>query len=253
MNEPEVIEALVDLGLGTGEAKVYLALVTGGSESATPLSKRAEVPQPKVYEYLKALVAKGCVSEMNTPSRAKVYEAISPSIVMEHLENELHNKAKQAENFLIENRGTKKQGEEPVIDFISGSENVSRRIEDLIIKTKKNIVFFSSRYYTSFFEDMQSKYGLNLDFYQIKISITPELRANFRKKIDPLLGIQPSVMFMDVDMNTKTCAETTIFTPRINENEAIMAIFRNSFAPGYQFSLVLTAVELFPMLEIVKL
>jgi len=253
VNDTEVIAALVDLGLGTGEAKVYLALVTGGSESATPLSKRAEVPQPKVYEYLKALVAKGYVSEMNTPSRAKVYEAISPSIVMEHLENELHIKAKQAEKFLIENLSMKTQDEEPVIDFISGSENVFRRIEDVITKTKKNIVFLSSQYYASFFENLQSKYGRKLDFYQIKISIAPELLANFREKIDPLLGIQPSVMFMDVDMNTKTCAETSIFTPRINENESVMVIFRNSFAPSYQFNLVLTAVELFPMLEIVKL
>ncbi len=250
MNEKEVIDALVNLGMGTGEAKVYVALVIRGPESATPLSKKAGVPQPKVYEYLRNLVSVGYVSELETPTRVKVYEAISPSVVMADLRTTLVSKAEQAEKFLNENIVTDHKSTQPLVDFISGFDKVQRRIEDLIAKAERNILYVSSKEYNSFFEMMRDKYNY-VEFYQLYASkLAIEYFEASGANLIHLLDIQPSVLFTDVDFERKTCRESSIFTPTTDGNEKFMVIFRNSFAPNYQVKLLLSIAEMTPMVEL---
>lgn len=81
MNLPD--DALVNLGLGTYEAAVYLALIGRGGLSPTELSNRSKVPRQRIYDVLESLSAKGlCISRSTTP---KTYFAVSPSLGFENL------------------------------------------------------------------------------------------------------------------------------------------------------------------------
>ena len=82
----EIIDKLRALGLGSYEARSYLALLSLGRGNGYAVSKHAKVPSSKIYQVLKTLVEKGFVE---TDGMAKSeYIPVDPSLLLPRLQNE---------------------------------------------------------------------------------------------------------------------------------------------------------------------
>lgn len=77
-----LLELLAALGLGAGEAKVYLALLKSGSSSAGDLSKLVALHRPNVYDYLQKLVDRGLAAYV-VEHNVKKFRALDPEKLLE--------------------------------------------------------------------------------------------------------------------------------------------------------------------------
>mgnify|MGYP001607492323 FL=1 len=76
---------LQEIGLTTGETKVYLALISLGMTKTGPLAKKAEVSSSKVYKILDRLIQKGLVGHV-LKGKIKFFQALEPKRVVDYLE-----------------------------------------------------------------------------------------------------------------------------------------------------------------------
>jgi HTH-type transcriptional regulator, sugar sensing transcriptional regulator len=77
---------LVELGLTSYEAKVYLALMRRDSLAAADVAGLARVPRQRVYDVLASLVRKGLASQR--PGPPAKYSAVAPDLAIERLVRE---------------------------------------------------------------------------------------------------------------------------------------------------------------------
>ncbi len=90
---------LEKIGLTTGEAKVYLALLKKGQCSAGPITTEARISRSKVYEILERLIAKGLCSFI-TQNGVKLFKAIDPRLIQEYLTEKKTELEQQTKDFL---------------------------------------------------------------------------------------------------------------------------------------------------------
>jgi sugar-specific transcriptional regulator TrmB len=81
MNTDEWRVKLTKLGLSMYEARVYLCLLQTGTAAAAKIVSLSDVPQPRVYAALKALVERG-YAELQL-GQQRQYRAIQPNLVFE--------------------------------------------------------------------------------------------------------------------------------------------------------------------------
>lgn len=75
------IEALNSIGLSKWEAQTYLALLELGETKTGELSRKADVPQAKIYTVLESLIEKGLVSYI-IKSQTKHFQASDPKRIL---------------------------------------------------------------------------------------------------------------------------------------------------------------------------
>ena len=80
---PESAQSLVNLGLTTYEAKVYLALLRRDSFAAAEVARLAGIPRQRIYDVLASLVQRGLASQR--PGQPAKYSAASPEFAVERL------------------------------------------------------------------------------------------------------------------------------------------------------------------------
>ncbi len=78
-------EALIEAGLTTNEAKVYLAMLNIGSSSVNAISRKAGVHRVNAYDIIERLIQKGLVSSV-VKGNKKFYEPSSPERILRILE-----------------------------------------------------------------------------------------------------------------------------------------------------------------------
>ncbi len=78
------IDSLTKAGLTTGEAKVYLALLSLGSSTSGRIIEKAQVSKSIVYHLLDKLMQKGLVSYI-LKEKTKHFEASDPKKLLEYL------------------------------------------------------------------------------------------------------------------------------------------------------------------------
>jgi len=93
--EQSNVNALMRLGLTEYEARIYIALVTGGPGGASELSFLSDVPRTKTYGALKKLMHKGLV--LAIPEKPERYLAASPNETLFPLVGRLSEDLKRAE------------------------------------------------------------------------------------------------------------------------------------------------------------
>lgn len=76
---------LQEIGLTSGETKVYLSLIRLGSTKTGLLAKEAQVSSSKVYKILDRLLKKGLVGQI-TKGKIKYFSALEPKRVLDYLE-----------------------------------------------------------------------------------------------------------------------------------------------------------------------
>ncbi|MBI2549500.1 hypothetical protein HYW21_09230 [Candidatus Woesearchaeota archaeon] len=76
---------LQEIGLTTGETKVYLALLHLGETKTGPLAKEAQVSSSKVYKILDRLMKKGLAGYM-TKGKIKYFTGVEPKRILDYIE-----------------------------------------------------------------------------------------------------------------------------------------------------------------------
>lgn len=78
-------EQLQRLGLTSGEARVYIALIELGSSTVGPLVKKSKVAYSKIYDVLDRLIEKGLIS-YTIKEKTKYFQALKPTRLQEYVQ-----------------------------------------------------------------------------------------------------------------------------------------------------------------------
>jgi sugar-specific transcriptional regulator TrmB len=72
---------LRELGFSPYEARCYAGLLGAGAQTGYAIAKRTGVPQPKVYETLRRLVARGAAEQLPGPPTR--FTAVDPATLLD--------------------------------------------------------------------------------------------------------------------------------------------------------------------------
>lgn len=92
--ERELTDSLQHLGFSSYEARCYVGLVGVDPQTGYGVSKRTGVPQPKVYEALRKLVARGAAFEVS--SDPVLFAALAPAQLLDSLANTFESTCRAA-------------------------------------------------------------------------------------------------------------------------------------------------------------
>lgn len=142
------IEALINLGLSTEEAEIYLSLLNKGEQGASELSKTTKVKRTYIYSVSASLIKKGLISQVKK-GKTTVFNPMSPDKLLT-LAHDKKQKAEQAEQTLeaiLPNLKTKFEvvDNKPVVTYYEGVEGIKKIYKD-ILNTNESILLFRSIY-----------------------------------------------------------------------------------------------------------
>jgi sugar-specific transcriptional regulator TrmB len=139
-NPVRVIDCLKSLGLTNYEARVYIALLTVASATASEIHVISGVPRASVYTVTDQLLNKGLVSV--SQSAPKRFAAFPPedaiTRLMDHIENDAQY-TRDSLSSMYRERTSLETGYEELIWNIYGIENIKKRLITLISGAEQEI------------------------------------------------------------------------------------------------------------------
>lgn len=134
--------SLEALGLTGSEVKAYVALLKGGTMTASEVSREARIPYSKVYDALESLHRRGWVEEQK--SRPIVYTAKPPDTALEELKSRHETERKEKEQVALEelmavyvSRG---EQEKPDIWIMRGTNEILSRVKNLLLNCRAELL-----------------------------------------------------------------------------------------------------------------
>ncbi len=134
--------SLEGLGLTGSEVKAYIALLKGGTMTASQVSREARIPYSKVYDALESLHRRGWVEEQK--SRPIVYTAKPPDAALEELKARQETERKEREQIALEelmgiyvSRG---EQERPDIWIMRGTNEILSRVKNLLLNCRTELL-----------------------------------------------------------------------------------------------------------------
>jgi sugar-specific transcriptional regulator TrmB len=134
--------ALEELGLTGSEVKAYVALLRGGSMTASEVSREARIPYSKVYDALESLHGKGWVEEQK--GRPTRYTARPPDTAIEELKARVEASRKEKETLALDelmriyvSRG---EQEKPDIWIMRGLNEILSRVKNLLLNCRVELL-----------------------------------------------------------------------------------------------------------------
>ncbi|MDA4124336.1 MAG: hypothetical protein OK438_02615 [Thaumarchaeota archaeon] len=134
--------ALEALGLTGSEVKAYVALLKGGTMTASDVSREARIPYSKVYDALESLHKRGWVEVQK--SRPIVYTAKPPDTALEELKSRQETERKEKEQVALEelmgiyvSRG---EQEKPDIWIMRGTNEILSRVKNLLLNCRTELL-----------------------------------------------------------------------------------------------------------------
>lgn len=125
MKTENLEETLVGLGFSVLEAKIYLALLRCGNQSAYQLAKEIEISRPSIYNALEHMVHKGFVEQIPNPTA--LYKAVEPEFLLKKLQNTytayLQNAEEELKDYqsqLYNEQTANLQGKTTIVEKICG-------------------------------------------------------------------------------------------------------------------------------------
>jgi sugar-specific transcriptional regulator TrmB len=245
------IDGLVHLGLPIGEAKSYIALVENGSSEATPLAQLANVPQPKIYSYLKSLEQKGFVYKTHIKGKPNLYKPKSYSLVIDTLKETFDEKINGTSAFL--KQAEEKQDQDSLKDYITytqGKKAVDDGIKDIIHNLKRNCLIIDLGQYGQFVrKQIQAKGDIEI------VSVIDQIKDITEKlpfiqtlgdsgTFKPIEPFQPLIMFHDVDFENRVCDGTTIIAHSTEYDEAIIIQVTHEVITTFQLRLLMNILDI---------
>ncbi|MFQ6050253.1 MAG: TrmB family transcriptional regulator [Candidatus Hydrothermarchaeota archaeon] len=150
----EIYEALQTLGLNEHEVNTYIALVAGGSLTASEISDATEIVRPRVYGILEDLEKKGLVNIQH--SRPMRFRAVSPEEAIKNLRSIIEREyackmselKKIEENMLYElkglfNKSLELTRPEDIFWTLTGRKNIYHKLDESIRNSKERIILIS--------------------------------------------------------------------------------------------------------------
>jgi len=150
--KPELIKQIKSqFRLNIYETKVWLALLSKGVATAGEIAEISNVPRSRTYDVLEGLEKQGfAIMKLGKPVK---YIAVSPSVVIERLKNNMLNEAKERAEELAKIKGTEdyselmllhKNGIEPIDPFeisgmLKGRSNTYSHLKELVSRAKKDV------------------------------------------------------------------------------------------------------------------
>jgi HTH-type transcriptional regulator, sugar sensing transcriptional regulator len=134
--------ALEGLGLTKTEIRSYVALLEGGTMTASEVSRAARVPYSKVYQALKDLHKKGWADAQQ--SRPILYTAKPPASALEELraqrESETREREKVALAELVSIYEKKGEQERPEIWILRGTAEILARVKNTALDSRDELL-----------------------------------------------------------------------------------------------------------------
>ncbi len=135
-------ESLERIGLTTGEAEVYEALISLGLSSTGAITKKAGIASSKVYEVLQRLQKKGLVSFV-IKNGVRYYNATPPERLIDFLEEKKEGITKSQEEIKkiipIMTNKMNEAGEHSETIVYTGSEGAKIVLNEILEEGKKGI------------------------------------------------------------------------------------------------------------------
>jgi sugar-specific transcriptional regulator TrmB len=174
------------LGLGEKEAKVYLAALELGPETAQNLAKKAGVNRPTAYVQIESLKKRGLMSEFEKGKKT-YYSPESPQrleALLRSLESDLAGKKSDLQSilpFLLSSFSG--AGERPKVRFFEGTDGISAIREDFLKAKNKNIEGFID------LDNVLERFNKNQDSYTAKrVDKKIQSKLLYIRKQGPLEG-----------------------------------------------------------------
>ncbi|MGV8168430.1 MAG: TrmB family transcriptional regulator [Candidatus Nanoarchaeia archaeon] len=172
-------EKLIQIGLTSGEARVYLALIKFRESTVGPLSKESKVAYSKIYDVLSRLVEKGLASYI-IKEKTKHYQAAPPERLSEYVEKRKQTVrlAETVVEELIPQLAQINDSDEEQTLLFTGFNGILSAYELLLQKTKRNEVI-------KFFSQSREDYDESVETFFIQRPQFRELikRYHVKKKI----------------------------------------------------------------------
>ena len=177
-------EKLIHIGLTSGEARVYLALLKLRESTVGPLSKESKVAYSKIYDVLSRLMEKGLAS-YSVKEKTKHYQAAPPERLNEYVDKRKQS-AQAAEEIvakLIPQLSQINSEEEEQTLLFTGFNGIMSAYELMLQKTKKNEVI-------KFFSQPRKEYDDKMEiFFVERPQYTELIKKYHRQKKITWLGI----------------------------------------------------------------
>jgi sugar-specific transcriptional regulator TrmB len=144
----EEVEVLMDLGLTSCQARVYLALCHFGTLDVKTISKHSKVPRQDCYRVTSDLQELGLIEK--TISRPVTFKATEvekgTAILLRRRKNETEKLTSKTEDLLMnfETKNNQVQLGKPEVVLVPGKEAIIDRISCLITKSQNSIDVVSS-------------------------------------------------------------------------------------------------------------
>ncbi|ELK55594.1 MULTISPECIES: TrmB family transcriptional regulator [Haloferax] len=141
MDNSEAIDALIELGLSTYEARVFTALIELGEGTAREVAKTSDVPRSQVYTTAKELQSRGFISVQR--ANPQVFQPISLSEVESQLSREFESKRDTAFDRLetLERQTAPSAEQSEDVWTITGTPAIIGRASQLIDEAETRVIY----------------------------------------------------------------------------------------------------------------
>ncbi|MCH8906890.1 MAG: TrmB family transcriptional regulator [Candidatus Heimdallarchaeota archaeon] len=251
----KLIQALISLGLPRWEAQTYVALYQHGLSEATPLARKANIPQPKIYTHLGSLETKGFITKTEIVGKPHQYIAMNHEVVLSELRKNLMNQLTLSAQFFEELEiESSELNAENYFNFAQGINPVRIAIRDIISEAKNNIYILPNEnfsIYSDAFDRAVSDHPDDLEvvfinerlmkFTHIFSRLTAEINPDSMKRITK--G-RPLLIIKDVDVVNKQASSVSIITPQVDNFDPVMFQIRHPMIVNFQVGLLLGLLEI---------
>jgi len=252
----DLIEKLQVLDIPRREAEVYLALLQKNEFTAPEVSKITSITRTKAYEVLQNLVKKGLASQ-SYKNGIKIFNSVSPDIVMKNISTEFDRKKYVADNLqeeLMKLKAAQAGTSEPLdyIEILTEKEQIKDRWLSIQDNTKEELMLFSKSPY-SFSLEENLDYEKNLlkrnvefkciyEYYDIK---TQDEKDLFIATLEKYEEIGEQIKVVD-KLTMKLCiSDSTITMLALNDRVSLKPSITTMFVnhPSFAVSLKMVFVS----------
>ncbi|MDH5403230.1 MAG: hypothetical protein OEZ01_06160 [Candidatus Heimdallarchaeota archaeon] len=259
MNKQTTLDVLISLGLTLGEAKTYLALVSIENSEASPLAEIADVPQTKIYAYLKSLEQNHkIVRKVEIIGKPNQYSALDFDIVVSKLQADLVEKIQHAKEYVSNLQTPNEQIINSYVYTIQGERSLKLGLEDICLKAKENILIISSG--NTYFVDIMEQHMKTRDIKKLQISDLfhkPSKILNIISKSDifkQFSEMKFTTFFVDINIDNKSCQSVNILGyPNSIDQDPILVSINHPSIINFQMTVIKTMVNILETFDFQKL
>jgi|APSaa5957512622_1039677.scaffolds.fasta_scaffold02865_4 HTH-type transcriptional regulator, sugar sensing transcriptional regulator len=181
------IKELEQLGLTSGEARTYLALLELKSSTVGAIIKKSKVASSKIYSVLERLIQKGLISFI-TKEKIKHYTALPPNRLEEYIdkkEKEILENKQLLKSLMPELENLSDKNKEENVQIFKGIKGIITAYEMMLdsAKTNSTIKYFYA-HQEHYSKEAKEFYVLNSKFPELLKKYYKEKRIKFKGILD---------------------------------------------------------------------